>query len=219
MTKKNSKEAVPLSLSESLQLVLDTNKGSITLGSIIDAVGDKGFGLLLLVLSLPSALPIPAAGYSTPFGILMTLLGLQMVWGYERPWLPKRAKKMKLKRSLVKKMVASSQWFLNKIERFIRPRLGLFCGTTGNRIMGLLVIAMAFLMILPIPLTNTAPAFVIFLMGIGLSEDDGLFGLGAAFVALLSLALYSYVLYIFFKYGISGVLALKEEIVKFFTTC
>lgn len=211
------KQSTPPSLSQSLQEVLDSHRGPISVGDIVKAVGDKGFGILLLVLSLPSALPIPAAGYSTPFGIVMTLLGVQMIFGYERPWLPKRARAVKINRSIVEKMVSSSQWFLSKIEHFIRPRLGAFCGKTGNRIMGLFVIIMAFLMILPIPLTNTAPAFVIFLMGIGLSEDDGLFSLGACSIAALAMALYAYVLYIFFTYGLSGVLALKEEIIKFLT--
>lgn len=35
-------------------------------------------------------------------------------------------------------------------------------------------------MILPIPLTNTPPAFGIFLLGMGMIEEDGIFGfLGA----------------------------------------
>ena len=31
-----------------------------SLAELTDAVGEKGFGLLLMILSLPSALPVPA---------------------------------------------------------------------------------------------------------------------------------------------------------------
>ena len=60
----------------------------LTLGEVFQRIGDRGFGLLLIVLSLPSALPIPAAGYSTPFGIIIAVLALQMLAGRTSPWIP-----------------------------------------------------------------------------------------------------------------------------------
>ena len=59
-----------LSLGETLQkLLMADDKHGIYINEITRAVGEKGFGLLLIVLSLPSALPVPAPGYSTPFGL------------------------------------------------------------------------------------------------------------------------------------------------------
>ena len=37
-----------------------------TLGELSEAFGEKGFGMLLLLLAFPAALPIPAPGYATP---------------------------------------------------------------------------------------------------------------------------------------------------------
>ena len=48
---------------------------SVTVGQILDRVSTKGFGIFLAVLSLPSALPVPAPGYSIPFGIVLLVLG------------------------------------------------------------------------------------------------------------------------------------------------
>jgi len=105
-------------------------------------------------------------------------------------------------------------WFLLKIEHLIKPRLSFICGRGGKMLLGGLVVLMAFLMILPIPLTNTAPAMVIFLIGTALSEDDGLLTLLNIFIALAAVALYAFVLYTFFKYGTEGVLKLKDAIIE-----
>ena len=76
-------------LTEELKQLLQNNTGELSIGDICSAINDKGFGLLLIILSLPSALPIPAPGYSTPFGIAIALIGIQMLGGGRTIWLPK----------------------------------------------------------------------------------------------------------------------------------
>lgn len=49
---------------------------------------------------------------------------------------------------------------------------------------------MGLLMILPIPLTNTLPAVVVFLVGVSLSERDGLIGIVAAAIGIAAVCLY-----------------------------
>ena len=46
----------------------------VTLVDILLLAQERIFGFLLVILSLPSALPVPAPGYSTPFGVLIFLL-------------------------------------------------------------------------------------------------------------------------------------------------
>ena len=60
----------------------------VTLNEILEIAGERTFGFLFVLLSLPSALPIPAPGYSTPFGIVMFLLAAQLIVGREQLWLP-----------------------------------------------------------------------------------------------------------------------------------
>ncbi len=185
----------PESLSAILQrMAAYSQKGDLSLGQIIRQIGDKGYGLLLIVLSLPSALPVPAAGYSTPFGLLLTIIGLQMLFGRKTLWLPAWAMRKNINRALALKMFHAGHKIFSRFEHIIRPRLSWIAGPWGIPLMGLLVILMSLLMILPIPLTNTAPAAVIFLIGIGLTEDDGLFAAGACLAGLLALLLYALIL-------------------------
>ena len=205
------------SLSENLKRSLHTETGEdVSVSEIINNVEEQGFGLLLMVLALPSALPIPAAGYSTPFGIIFLLLGSQMVLGRHRPWLPQRAMKTSFSESFAEKTIGRAANLIARIECLVRPRLEWINSPFGMRLMGFVVIVMAALMALPIPLTNTAPAFVIFLIGIGLSEKDGLFSFGACALGLVAIALYAFVIYILATKGIDGVEALKDLIKEFF---
>lgn len=176
----------------------------LTLGDIISQIGDKGFGLLLVVLALPSALPVPAAGYSTPFGLLIATLGLQMIFGRSCPWLPLRAKRMKIKPRVFKKMIHAANQFFSRVEHLIKPRMRWIGSRVGLSFMGALVLIMACLMILPIPLTNTAPAMVVFIVGVGLSEDDGLFAGAACVLGVLAVLLYVYVIYLLITVGTEG---------------
>ncbi len=201
------------SLSESLQRLLATEKGhSVTVGEILDRVGSKGFGLLMMVLALPSALPVPAAGYSTPFGILFVFLGGQMLIGRREPWLPQWARKISFKASLAEKMLAGAAKGFGLLEHLVKPRLEWVASRPGMACLSLLVVVMACLMILPIPLTNTAPAMVIFLIGVGLCERDGLFAAAAVVLGILAVAFYAFVIYVLITAGIEGVEQIKDWI-------
>ncbi|WJI25095.1 exopolysaccharide biosynthesis protein [Thermosynechococcus sp. B0] len=161
----------------------------VSLGDILQLAGERTFGFLLAVLSLPSALPIPAPGYSTPFGIVLLLLGWQLLVGASTPWLPPRLLKRTMPRSQIQKIVRTALPWLRRIELISRPRLRPICTTRGGRLgLGVAVSLMAISMILPIPGTNTIPAMGIFTIGFGLLDDDGLISLAGVAISLIGLA-------------------------------
>ncbi|MEX0324147.1 MAG: exopolysaccharide biosynthesis protein [Puniceicoccaceae bacterium] len=205
-----------LKLSEELRSLLQTEEGSITVGQLVERVGDRGFGLLLLVLSLPSALPVPAAGYSVPFGMLLIVLSVQMLLGKTHPVFPERMNKRTLSQGFAEKLLKGAAWMFRKLEWVVRPRMKWVGQRVGLTIMGLLVMAMSILMMIPIPMTNTFPAFVIFLIGVGLTEEDGLFAIGACFVGFLSVALYVSLVWAMIVYGPEVATTIKESIKSLF---
>lgn len=207
------RECLPPSLAESLEGVLGTSgEEGPSVGEIVDGVGDKGFGLLFLFLSLPSALPVPAPGYSTPFGIVIVLIALQMLVGRRVLWLPQKLRAVRLRKSVARRVIKTGSGAVRRIETFIRPRHDWIGSPLGLKALALVIMSMGGLMILPIPLTNTAPAIVIFLIGLGLAEDDGLLALGAFCVGCCAVALYAYVVYLFFTYGPEAVYEIKDWI-------
>jgi hypothetical protein len=167
-----------------------------TFGALLDHIAGKGFGLLLLILALPAALPVPAPGYATPFGLLMVFLGLQMLVGKSNPWLPQGIRRKRLKHKTCAFAVRNSGKVLRLVEWLVRPRLS---GLARNRVflalVSVVIILMAGFMILPIPLTNTAPSFVIFLLAAGILEEDGLVLLGGLILAPLAAFIASMAIY------------------------
>lgn len=162
----------------------------VTLGEFFALAEERIFGFLLVILSLPSALPIPAPGYSTPFGIAIFFLAIQLVIGRDRPWLPEKMLQGSMKLETVQSFLKKGTPWLEKIEKVTKPRKSTICTSTVGRItLGVAIALMAISMCIPIPGTNTLPAMGIFITAFGLLEDDGLICLAGLFVCSLAATL------------------------------
>lgn len=158
----------------------------VTLAEILLLAKERIFGFLLVVLSLPSALPIPAPGYSVPFGILIFLLAVQLIAGAKIPWLPQRMTNYPIKLETVQGFLKAGIPWLRKIEAIARPRLSYICTTLPGRVtLGCAIALMAISMMIPIPGTNTLPAMGIFVTSFGLLEDDGAISLGGLVLCVM----------------------------------
>lgn len=190
--------AMQQTLSAIIENVFDPQKGSSTYGKVIDEIDQHGMAVILILFALPSALPLPAAGYSTVLSIPLFIIGFRLLCGYRTLWMPSswRNKPFRPER-FSRKMLNRMLWLIQSVERLTKPRLVSFVRSRWIRVvLGILIITLACSMLLPIPGTNTAPAFGIFLIGFSLLEDDGLMlliGMGASFVALaISLAVITF---------------------------
>lgn len=159
----------------------------VTLADILELSGERTFGFLFILLALPSALPIPAPGYSIPFGIVMFVLAMQLIAGRERPWLPKSWKEKGFALAQIQKVVSAGLPWLKRIEVLSRPRLMPICTSyPGRVVLGLAIALMSVCMMIPIPGTNTLPAIGIFVTGFGLLDDDGFISLGGLTICVLA---------------------------------
>jgi hypothetical protein len=164
----------------------------VTLEEILALAGERTFGFLFVLLSLPSALPIPAPGYSIPFGIVMALLAIQLLQGSEQPWLPEKWRKRGFERQKVKGLIQAGLPWLRRIEAISRPRLtGICTSRVGRLVMGIAILLMSICMMIPIPGTNTLPAIGIFVTGFGLLDDDGAISLAGLTICIMALGLVS----------------------------
>ncbi len=168
----------------------ETRPQNVNLADILLLAGERIFGFLLVVLSLPSALPIPAPGYSVPFGILIFILAIQMIIGAKVPWLPPKMMNHPIKLETVQGFLKAGIPWLRRIEAIARPRLSYICTTLAGRVtLGIAIALMAISMMIPIPGTNTLPAMGVFVTGFGLLEDDGAISLGGLVLCVMGLIL------------------------------
>jgi hypothetical protein len=63
--------------------------------------------------------------------------------------------------------------YLRWTERLLSPRLTIFFGPVGDRIIGVICLLLAVILFLPIPLANMLPALAIVCFALALLERDG----------------------------------------------
>ena len=178
----------PRRLSEVLTELSGEASGPVSIGMIRDALGDRSFAALLLFFAIINLIPLPP-GTSALLGLPLLIVAAQMVYGSKRVWLPRvltqRTVSAETFRSIMDRIIPR----LVSIERMIRPRYWPFWRRRGDRVVGIIALIMAITVTLPIPLGNWLPAFSTALLGLALSERDGiLFALGSA-VGLVAMAL------------------------------
>ena len=162
----------------------------VTLNELLALGGERTFGFLFVLLSLPSALPVPAPGYSIPFGIVMLFLAVQLIVGRAQPWLPNSWQTKGFERTKVAGFITKGLPWLQKIEAVSRPRLSIICTSpVGRLVLGVAIALMAMCMMIPIPGTNTLPAIGIFVIGFGLLDDDGAISLAGLTICTLAIGL------------------------------
>ncbi|MBE9567579.1 MAG: exopolysaccharide biosynthesis protein [Proteobacteria bacterium] len=190
-----------ISLHEKLQRLADeAEECPLTMGDSLHrlAAGSNGYGIPLLLLSLPGSLPMPALGLNSLLGVVVVLLGLQMFAGKDSVWLPQRFIRIRLRPDWSQRIARIGERVLASLERFVKPRLNWMKYRPGTSLLGLVVFILGVWMLLPIPGTNTPPALVLLALSIGMIESDGLLTLLAAVVALVLTALYAEAIYLLF---------------------
>ena len=158
----------------------------VKLADVLSLAEERIFGFLLVILAIPSALPIPAPGYSTPFGIFIFVLAVQLLAGAKSPWLPQRMMNSSIKLKTAQNFVSAAIPWLRRIEAITRPRMTYICTSLPGRVLiGSAIALMGISMMIIIPGTNTLPAIGIFVTGFGLQEDDGAITLGGLVLCLM----------------------------------
>lgn len=145
----------------------------ISFGALVDATQGRGFGALVVLISLPCLIPIPV-GFSGPlFGGMLCLMAVQMILGFEHPWLPGWMRRISMTRSSVERFVRRLDPWLNRLERLCHPTWPLALTRNGQRVIGAFLFLTGLALSLPIPLTNVPIALVMIGYGVGLMERDG----------------------------------------------
>jgi len=167
-----------------------TEDETVTLGELRDRLARRGFGLFMIVLALPTLIPILPPGSAAIIGLLYILLSLQMLFGKDEPWLPKRMSRYRLSARAIAALRTRGIPFLRRVERFSRPRPIRLDDRVVSRGVALVVLLLGVILLTPLPFLNTLPALAVLFMGIGLLNRDRVFiaaGLLLTVVVLLAI--------------------------------
>lgn len=103
----------------------DKDKDAVTLGALIDEIGTRSFGPLLLLAGLVTVMPIVGdiPGVPTVMALLVLLVAGQLLLGREHFWLPRWVLDRRVRRD---RLVRALGWLRRParwVDRLLRPRL------------------------------------------------------------------------------------------------
>ena len=201
LTKKITKKRTFKTLEEEiLALQQEADGKPLAINEILRILSGKGRPLLLILLSIPFCQPIQILGFSTPFGLAIAFISLRMIFG-KKIWLPHKLVSKKITPYALLKITKTTLFIVRKIQYLLRPRLHWACRSSVMKILnGILIFMLGVLLALPLPLpfSNLAAAWAIFLIALGILEDDGLFVLIGYSVSLLTFSFFT-VIALYFK--------------------
>jgi hypothetical protein len=188
-------EVRPEKLSELLRHVSAGAGDKITLGQIAEAMSDRSFGAFLVVFCLPNLIPLPP-GATFILGLPLIFVSFQMAFSrLDTIWLPRRLRDYAFDNKAFAAVLDRFIPYMERAERYIRPRFWSGDIRLYERLIGVFALILGIIVFLPIPLGNMGPSLALALIGLGLTERDGIMTLAGVIVGLVFTVVVSYVGY------------------------
>jgi len=171
------------------------HQGRVSLNAIIEAVGSRSFGPLLLITGIIMVSPLSGMpGVPTTMGLLVLLIAGQLLFRRQHFWLPH----WMLKRSIGKDKLRKGVNWLRPPARFIdgwlRPRLPVFTHGACIKVISLVcaVIAATMPIMELVPFSAHSAGIALTAFGLSLIARDGLLVLLALLVTAMTFGLIVY---------------------------
>jgi hypothetical protein len=130
----------------------------------------RSFGGISIFLAVLSLVP----GVSIFTGLALFIIGIQILFGFRGPLLPKIIGQRQISSEALLKIGNPFLDKIEKFERYVKPRWLFLTTPPLSNLVGLLIAALAVVVMVPLPFSNMPPAFALILISTGLLERDGL---------------------------------------------
>lgn len=165
-------------------LLGDAPGKQVSLEWLMSRLGERSFGLVLLLLALLGLLP----GVSAIAGMLLMVPAIQMVLARPSPMFPRRVSTRSFDLHRLARVIQRFLPMLRWLEQFIRPRWATPF-EAAKRVAGGVVLLLACGLLVPVPLSNVPVALTIALIACAYLEEDGILlsaALAGAVIMLLA---------------------------------
>lgn len=147
---------------------------TVSVHELMQALHERGFGILLIIFVLPNCVPVPAPGLVSLTAFPLFFIAAQLAYGRDYPWLPGWIGRRTIRRTLLARIVEKAAPVMKKIEKLLRVRLSFASSDTGERIIGMFCLLFTACIAIPLPWTNLIPGWGILVMALGLLSRDGI---------------------------------------------
>lgn len=169
-----------------------TGRQPKTLGRLSEVFGDKGFALAFLLLLAIPALPLPTGGLTHIFEIVAMLLALEVIFGRQTIWLPRRWQNLSLGQLGNQKALPFLLRRIRWLERMTKPRLRrVLAHRVFRQIIGVVILGFTLSAFLAPPFSglDTLPALGVVVLALGLLLEDAIVLLMGLIIGLSGIGL------------------------------
>jgi len=149
---------------------------SVDLKTVVESFGNRAFGPIMVLCGLCMMTPLGAIpGIPPAFGVIVMVFALQLLFRRKTPWMPNILARVKIPADKLKKVQTKVRPFLAKIDGIISPRLKWAASGPAQIMVSLIaiVLSLTFFPLGMVPFGVVAPAFIILLLGLGITAGDG----------------------------------------------
>jgi hypothetical protein len=176
----------PRNVSGILDAISKAGRGErLTVADLVDALGSRSFGPLLLAPSLVLISPLSAIpGAPTMGAIAIVLVSGQVLIGRRTLWLPAFLRRRSIARSRIRTVARRMQPVAAVVDRYTGRRLAFLVRSPLDRLLLVpcIVLALAMPLLELVPMSSTILASAIFLLALALTVRDGVLALLALVV-------------------------------------
>ncbi len=150
----------------------------ITVDAILDRLGHRSYGPLLLLPSLLAIFPVIGALPGVSYGMAFVVLFVAIQFALSKPklWLPGGLKRIRFSGGAFRTGVGKARPLLRWLDRFIMERFTIVLAPPFPRLIAWVCVVLGLLMVLyaAVPGGVVIPGVAVALLGLGLTTHDGI---------------------------------------------
>jgi hypothetical protein len=152
------------------EVIRQAPTGYVTIGWLTSTLHRHSFGIIMLSLGLLATTPV---GSTVP-ALILAIMAVQLITGRAEPVFPQFIMTRRLPTKQLLWLCDRAIHVLKYLEKAVHPRWPMTF-EMAKRAVGVIVLLLtAVLLLMPVPLSNVAPAAVISLISLAYVEEDGL---------------------------------------------
>ena len=152
------------------EVIRQAPAGYVTIGWLTSTLHRHSFGIIMLSLGLLATTPV---GSTVP-ALILAIMAVQLIAGRAEPVFPHFIMTRRLPTKQLLWLCDRAIHVLKYLEKAVHPRWPMTF-EMAKRAVGVIVLLLtAVLLLMPVPLSNVAPAAVISLISLAYVEEDGL---------------------------------------------
>jgi hypothetical protein len=142
----------------------------VTIGWLTSTLHRHSFGIIMLSLGLLATTPV---GSTVP-ALILAIMAVQLITGRAEPVFPQFIMTRRLPTKQLLWLCDRAIHVLKYLEKAVHPRWPMTFEMTKRAVGVIVLLLTAVLLLMPVPLSNVAPAAVISLISLAYVEEDGL---------------------------------------------